>query len=424
MANIEHSVITDPDIHEPKDISIATSGSAYIADGAGSGAWSSLVPQNQVLVNELADFPTPSGGVITLADNTEYYIGANNVSIGSNRLVWGDNSVLNGAGSASKLTSTTTGNLFTAADNGLMIVKNLVIDAGSATLFSVTDTVQGSTTVIMDTVQVIDVASLGTISNVLGINLTNNSVINTDQGYSLSSTNTVVTIRQNLIVSTNTSFKAIDFGTSVSSTLEIVDLTVNAPSGAIGLAGSANNANVSSGSIALVSSCEFLGGVTPLDGNLTVDDIRWKYSGNSGIPDTRPDGLLSLTSNATVTALTVSTPALVAGTWVVEDTSHFTGTTGGRLTYNGEKDLIASITANLTVDPASGTNKSIRAYVAINGTVKTNSGQAVNITAADPKQIVLIWQNNFSENDYVEIFIENETDSIDATVIDATLRVE
>lgn len=36
---IEHSVITDPNIHEPKGVSTAVSGQVYIADGVGSGAW-------------------------------------------------------------------------------------------------------------------------------------------------------------------------------------------------------------------------------------------------------------------------------------------------------------------------------------------------------------------------------------------------
>lgn len=37
----EHSTLSDPDIHEPKGASTATSGQVYIANGAGSGAWTS-----------------------------------------------------------------------------------------------------------------------------------------------------------------------------------------------------------------------------------------------------------------------------------------------------------------------------------------------------------------------------------------------
>jgi len=36
---IQHNVITDPDLHEPKGVATATSGKVYISDGSGSGAW-------------------------------------------------------------------------------------------------------------------------------------------------------------------------------------------------------------------------------------------------------------------------------------------------------------------------------------------------------------------------------------------------
>ena len=37
--SIQHSLITDPNIHEPKGASTAASGASYIANGAGSGTW-------------------------------------------------------------------------------------------------------------------------------------------------------------------------------------------------------------------------------------------------------------------------------------------------------------------------------------------------------------------------------------------------
>ena len=39
MANIQHSVLTDPQLHEPKGASTAASGKVYVANGSGSGAW-------------------------------------------------------------------------------------------------------------------------------------------------------------------------------------------------------------------------------------------------------------------------------------------------------------------------------------------------------------------------------------------------
>ncbi len=39
MANVNHSSLTDPYLHEPKGAAAATSGDVYVADGAGSGTW-------------------------------------------------------------------------------------------------------------------------------------------------------------------------------------------------------------------------------------------------------------------------------------------------------------------------------------------------------------------------------------------------
>lgn len=44
MANISHSAITDPNIHEPKGVATATAGKVYTANGSGSGTWSLPYP--------------------------------------------------------------------------------------------------------------------------------------------------------------------------------------------------------------------------------------------------------------------------------------------------------------------------------------------------------------------------------------------
>lgn len=39
MADIQHSAITDPHVHEPKGASTAANNTVYVADGVGSGTW-------------------------------------------------------------------------------------------------------------------------------------------------------------------------------------------------------------------------------------------------------------------------------------------------------------------------------------------------------------------------------------------------
>jgi len=42
MPNIQHSVLSTSDLHEPKGVSTATEGQIYVSDGLGSGTWNTL----------------------------------------------------------------------------------------------------------------------------------------------------------------------------------------------------------------------------------------------------------------------------------------------------------------------------------------------------------------------------------------------
>lgn len=55
MPTIEHSSLTSTDLHEPKGISSATANQVYVANGAGSGSWTSLP---MVLSATIADVST------------------------------------------------------------------------------------------------------------------------------------------------------------------------------------------------------------------------------------------------------------------------------------------------------------------------------------------------------------------------------
>ena len=68
MATVQHSLLTDGDIHEPKGIGSAAANQVYVADGAGSGAWGTLSDFN----NGIADYNDTSSAAspVTLAANT------------------------------------------------------------------------------------------------------------------------------------------------------------------------------------------------------------------------------------------------------------------------------------------------------------------------------------------------------------------
>lgn len=95
MADIEHSALTDPEIHEPKGITSAPVNTAYIADGASGGAWSAVTMAGDVttaVVVASSSDPSDQGPTAT---DTEHQ-----VTFGAGGTVSGD-ATINGDGSIS-----------------------------------------------------------------------------------------------------------------------------------------------------------------------------------------------------------------------------------------------------------------------------------------------------------------------------------
>lgn len=408
--------MTGSELHETKGAAAAAAGHVLVANGAGAAVYQAL-NGTVVSVNALADLPAPSGGIITLAANTHYVIGAP-ITTADKFTVSNNSSLTCNDTNGALLTYSGTGAMFTGTSaNFTMYQAHLT--APSGTLFDLTGGF-----LRMDNCTVDATTKDGTLTDVIGIVINRCSFLNSTDGLEFlgSSTVAILSLSKLRYVTTSATSEFVDLGTIVFSTLEISNVVFTAPVGAIAIKGAAASANITTNKIASVTSCEFDANMTALSG-ITIDDKRWIFSANSLLADTMPDALVSLTGNATATVLSVGVPTLVAGTWVLERAAQFTTTTGGRATYDGERDLVTPIDVSVVVNPASGTNKSIRAYVALNGAVVTNSGIAVNISAGDPKQISVPWQENLSSTDFIEIFIENETDSTDCTVSDATLRL-
>jgi microcystin-dependent protein len=54
MANVAHAALTGASLHEPKGVASADVGTVYVADGAGSGSWSTL--STNVLIGSIMDY--------------------------------------------------------------------------------------------------------------------------------------------------------------------------------------------------------------------------------------------------------------------------------------------------------------------------------------------------------------------------------
>ena len=417
-----HNALTGVELHEPKDIAAAATGEVYVSDGAGSGAMRLPMGDKNVVINALADLPTPAGGLHTLAADTNYIFTAAITT--ANAFKFSSNTTVTAmSGLSPLLTYTGTGAMFVGADVSCNI-SEIKVTCPTANLFDISETGGGGTKSFSATrVNCVACLRFATFDKLAAqlVNLstaqscTDGIVVTGAIGASLGLAN--VSFR-----STDVAYIGLDLTGAVLNTISLATVVFVGGAGSIGIKGDAASANITTNFIGQIKDCSFTGVTTPLSG-ITIDDIRWAFRDNGVVADSQPDGLVSLSSNATVTTLSVGVPTLVAGTWAVERVSQFTGTTAGRLTYNAERDLLSPLDVAIVVDPVSGTNKSIRAFIAINGAAIVISGKAILIDAGSPAEITIMWQEKLSENEFIEVFIENETDSVDVTVIDAVLRV-
>ncbi len=378
------------------------------------------VSTKTVVVNELADFPTPAAGVITLADETEYLL-TNDVSLGTNELVFGSNTAVKGTESILiTLTYTGTGDMFTSADKTVR-VANMTISCANGRIWNWS--CLAVKVLRMNDVSITACDKFGVFNGVAGImRFTNVSpaAIATD---GLEFLGDFRSFLYEVSASTISGGALYNLGTATfdSFIADTVLATINA--GTNLLSGAASSANINTGGIGLINTMRVSGVGTPLSG-ITVDDALWEFRHNDDIQDTRPDGLLSMQANATNTVIAVAgTPVLVAGTWVVERSSQMTGTTGGRLTYDGGKDATLPITTSLTVVPVSGGSVDVSAEIAINGSVVANSKRTSSASAGVPTSITVPWQEVLSTTNFVEVFVTNEDSTVDLLVSSAIHRV-
>lgn len=373
---------------------------------------------NTVLVNSMSDFPTAVAGVITLEDDTEYFI-AGSLST-ANRFVLGDNTFVHGADSSvASLTYTGTGTMFTSV-NGSNKISQLTLTCATGKIFDVSASTSGFVFQLIDST-ITACATVGTINAMTAVQITDVSFENIISGGTnfIGANSIFLSTRCLWTIAAGTLW---GLGTATfSSGFSVVDSFVTINGSSKMLDGQTGSANIGTGALGSVVNIRISGAGTPLT-NINTDDARWQFLANDDIADTDPD-VLQYMSSATTVTLSAATPAVIGGSnWVTSAASQFTATTGGRCTYNGGKDARLPVDATLAVEPVTGTNKTVNAYFAVNGTVITASKQQIRVDSGSPLQLVVSWQYTFSTSDYIEVWIES-VDGTNVQVNNAVFRV-
>jgi hypothetical protein len=376
-----------------------------------------ITTNKTVIISEESDFPTPVLGVITLEADKDYLI-VNDITTANRFVTSRPNTIRAASSQMVTLTYSGVGTMFTSVDPSLKLV-NISVSCPNGDLFGSTAPTQPGIIQMVES-NVKACQSLGNIDGNFITRFTNvafeNLVLN---GLTFSGANEI------LVVDVGVAFimggSLIDLGTATFNSVSIDSGII--PYSAVGtffLSGLVNSGNINVGGLGTVINNKGFGLGSSLNG-ISTDDARWNFSSNNSIPDTRPDGLVALTT-PTTTVLGVATPAKITGVFSIVRTSQMTATTDGRITYDGEKNATLPITAAISLEPVSGTNKDINIYLAKNGVVIPSSKVFTTVSAVSPKNQSVVWQDSWALGDYYEVWIES-IDGTDVQVNTAKLRV-
>jgi hypothetical protein len=389
---------------------------------------SPLAQTNTVIVSDISDFPDPLVGVITLEDNTNYVIVQPITT--SNRFVLGENNAITANNIFTPVfTYTGVDTMFTGVDKSLTMSFMSLDCPNGGTVFDTSSPVVNNSRIIINSVSILSCKKIGVFDDLRVLDVIDSGAFDTEQGFEIKgSTNwVVVSLNRMSIVSTSPTLVGIDFGTSVHSKISLDGLIVLGVSGAIAIKGAASSANLLAGRLGTVTGSDIAPGVTELSG-ITSKDIRWQFQQNTGIPNTRPDGLIDIVDNALATNITASSTdgtnaVKMAGVWGLEGSSHFTIDTTGRITYIGETEFTAPIDVTVNVLMASGGTKNVSAYLVITGTLERATEGKGTPTSALGDSCICHWQHTFQTNDWVEVWLENQSDAENIVGVSGVLRV-
>lgn len=133
-----------------------------------------------------------------------------------------------------------------------------------------------------------------------------------------------------------------------------------------------------------------------------------------------------VTGNSSATTIaTVDTPVAVnfGGAFVTDIINNFSVNTAGLFTYTGSKSITARVTATIFASQASAASKEYTFQVAKNSSVLAASLAKVQTDGSVGRALSVTALVELVTNDTIEIFVENNTDTTNVTIEEATVNV-
>ena len=399
---------------------LATNFEDYVLPDSLATGGGATVPSDFVFVEQASDFGTPVGGVYSLGANKTYWV-VTTVDLLGDRLVGAANTVIRGSSSENcRIKSTGLVGTALITSQYSLPMLNITIEADTA----------------LD-LQAID-ANQALDWN--GVNFTSCANVGLIKDYS-----NCIWVNCALLSSANLTFDGsigtVGFDGCIFSGIAGQSTIILAPTyvatrrfraiySAVVAFGGATGFEVQAGATLPVEglifdTVNFAGGATYISG-ADAGDNETLWVNNKGIVNSASIAIMTMQSNATETVITSSGVEVKASGTTVLDTANtqkFTMPVSNRLTYGGAIEREFRVTAILSV--TSGNNVQVGTYIAKNGTpIQTSETYTTTDGGGRRENVAVQTIINLTENDYIEIFVENETNTQNITVTDLNVVTE
>ena len=362
------------------------------------------------------DFPDAVLGVITLAGDTEYRL-QNDVTVTS-RFIMGENTVISGADRfLISLTYSGVGTMFTSIDKNIKF-RDICLKCSLGTMFDVSSTT--GTHVFRFLSGGVECLNVGTFTGLEVFLLRNcrfNDVAGT--GFVFAGAFSVVLITISILITSGAGTTMFDLASATFGVLILDKVLFDVSSTGYCLSGLASSGNINVGGIGVLTNI-FQEGSSDILNNISPYDDRWEMQFNSQIPNSL-DLILATNAGTTVTIATASTPVIIGATWVAHNSYRFSGTAGGRWTYNGKGSHVA-LNASISVDIPTGVDE-VSFFFYLNGVQEANSIITRKVDSGNVGNLSMIWELEMETGDYVEIWVQNDDTNVNVIIENAIMRI-
>lgn len=386
---------------------------------------------NEVIIQDVTELPTAVAGVITLVAGNHYKTRNNaTIALGTDR-VDPNGALISGElfAESAVWTYTGTGNMFTST-NVNFICDSMTFNCTSGTFIDYNDNF--TKRILLNNVTV-NSANTGDLDS-YGLWQFNECVFNsTSTGLTLQGTTGTplngATLGKSLFTGLAGAGTYIDFGTSDSQFVTMMEMRANIATDQSFITGTADAANFDSGIKIRESDFVLTGTGAVLAGGINQHDIKSDFRDNFGLENSKSKAGSYISASASTTVGVgdgdLGNPKKIAGTYTSDNAQRFdVTTTAGRWIFKGKQTENFRISIDCSIDLDSGNNVTIIVYLAVNGSTNVFRSARRKFKSGDIGALSINTNLSLNTDDYVEVWGENISGTENYTLENGSINID